>query len=131
MKITKISIRTFFFIAILTSFNAFADYAWLYVSNLRSGEKKDYKLGKSFEIPISGVQGWKSCKAFEPQSKYIKENNSHVRQYFIHCSSDSGASIELLCALPDEKDSHDSSSITLMSKQSNERVLLFLNCLKR
>ena len=78
------------------------------INNLHTGEGKTYSM----------------CK-------YIKENNSHVRQYFIHCSSDSGASIELLCALPDEKDSHDSSSITLMSKQSNERVLLFLNCLKR
>jgi hypothetical protein len=131
MKITKINILTLILSTIFISLNAYADFAWLYVTNLRSGEAKDYKLGKSFEIPISGVQGWKSCKAFEPQSKYVKENNSHVRQYFIHCSSDSGASVELLCALPDEKNSHDSSSITLMSKQSNERVLLFLNCLKK
>lgn len=128
---TKISIRTIIFSTIFISLNAHADFAWLYVTNLRSGETKDYKLGKSFEIPIKGLKGWKNCQAFEPQSKYVKEINSHVRQYFIHCTSDLGVSVELLCALPDEKDSHDSSSITLMSKQSNERVLLFLNCLKK
>ena len=127
----KINILTLMLSTIFISLNAYADHAWLYVTNLRSGETKDYKLGKSFEIPIKGVTGWKSCQAFEPKSKYVKENNSHVRQYFIHCSSDSGASVELLCALPDEKDSHDSSSITLMSKQSNEQVFLFLNCRKK
>jgi len=131
MKVTKISIHTYFIFTIFFSLNAFADSAWLYVSNSKTGEMKDYKLGKNFEIPINSVQGWKSCQAFEPQSKYIKELNSHVRQYFIHCSSDSGTFVELLCALPDGKNSHDSSSISLMSKQSKERVLLLLNCLKK
>ncbi len=126
---TKISI--FFLFTLLTSFNASADYIFLYVDNLTSGEKKEYRLGKRFEIPINGVPGWKSCQALEPKSKYIKEINSHVRQYFVHCTSDSGASVELLCALFDEKDSHDSSSITLFSKQSSVRVLLHLNCIKK
>ena len=131
MKISKIIVHALFFSSCFIGFNALADFTFLYVTNLNSGEKKEYRLGKKFDIPIKDVEGWKSCQAHEPKSKYIKETNSHIRQYFIHCNSDSGASVEILCALFDEKGSQDSSSITLISRQRTQQVLLFLNCLKR
>jgi hypothetical protein len=128
----KISIFILLSLISLCGTSAYADNVFLSLTNLKSGQKKEYTLGKSMQIPIDGLQGWKSCQAIEPKSKYINQVSAHVRQHAVICTSDIGASVEIVCAIFDEKNSSDSASITLFStKSSKEQVFIHLSCEKK
>ncbi len=97
----------------------------LYITNNKTSVENSYLLGEEQVIPIGFIKGWKSCNILKPRSKYIKELNSHVRQYFVACYTDSYSYTMIGCSLPDGK-SNDSSFLQLFSndyKYENDNIV--------